>query len=72
MINVKNNLKEDVDLDCLMIMNLVYQTVSPFSIKYIQNLTLYPNGKRLDGIQIIFSKSDYILLNEKIRTGDIG
>ncbi len=67
-ISIKNHLKEGVDLDCLKIINLIYQTVSPLNIRYTENLILYPCHKRLDNIQVIFTKDDYILLNEKIKS----
>lgn len=70
-INIKNHLKEGVDLDCFKIINFIYQTVMPFNIKYNQTLYLYPGGNRLDRVTISFDKNDYINLNKKLEIGDI-
>lgn len=71
LIHIKNHLKEGVDIECFKILNLIYQTVIPLGITYKQQLLLYPNGNRLDKITISFKKEDYILLNKKLKTGDI-
>lgn len=70
-INIKNHLKEGVDLECFKILNLIYQTVVPLGIKFNQQLYLYPGGDRLDRVVISFSKDDYMILNKKLETGDI-
>ncbi|MBR0630027.1 hypothetical protein [Bacillus altitudinis] len=70
LINLKNQLKEGVDLECFRVVNLIHQTVSPFGIKFDQQLTLYPGGDRLDRVTISFDKDDYDLLNNKLETGD--
>ncbi|KLV14207.1 hypothetical protein [Bacillus altitudinis] len=70
LINLKNQLKEGVDLECFKILNLIHQTVSPLGIKFDQQLTLYPGGDRLDRVTISFDKDDYNLLNNKLETGD--
>ena len=70
LINLKNQLKEGVDLECFRVVNLIHQTVSPFGIKFDQQLTLYPGGDRLDRVTISFDKYDYDLLNNKLETGD--
>ncbi|MEK5136299.1 hypothetical protein NST39_19885 [Bacillus sp. FSL W8-0645] len=70
LINLKNQLKEGVDLECFKILNLIHQTVSPLGIKFDQQLTLYPGGDRLDRVTISFDKDDYDLLNNKLETGD--
>ncbi|WP_243292163.1 hypothetical protein [Bacillus sp. FJAT-47783] len=70
-INVKNHLKEGVDLDCIKILNLIHQTVVPLGIKFNQQLYLYPNHDRLDRIAITFNKNDYALLNKKLEEGGI-
>ncbi|MED2976137.1 hypothetical protein P4284_05295 [Bacillus swezeyi] len=71
LINLKNHLKEGVDLECFKILNLIHQTVSPLGIKFDQQLTLYPGGNRLDRVTVSFDKDDYELLNKKLETGDI-
>lgn len=71
LIHVKNHFKEGVDMECFQILNLIHQTVTPLGIPYKQQLLLYPNGNRLDKVTISFKKEDYILLNQKIKTGDI-
>ncbi len=70
LINLKNQLKEGVDLECFRVVNLIHQTVSPFGIKFDQQLTLYPGGDRLDRVTISFDKDDYDLFNNKLETGD--
>lgn len=70
-IHVKNQLKEGVDLECFKILNLIHQTVSPLGIHFEQQLYLYPRGDRLDRVAIMFNKVDYVLLNEKLKKGDI-
>ncbi|MGE7695584.1 hypothetical protein ACQKNC_16005 [Lysinibacillus sp. NPDC094177] len=70
-INVKNHLKEGVDLGCFKILNLIYQTVGPLGIKFNQQLLLYPGGNRLDRVTVTFSKKEYIVLNKKLETGEI-
>ncbi|RVT57202.1 hypothetical protein [Niallia taxi] len=69
-IHIKNQLKEGVDLDSFKILNLVLQTIVPLSIKFNQQLYLYPNGDRLDRVTITFSEDDYIELNRKLEEGD--
>ncbi len=71
LIHIKNHLKEEVDIECFRILDLIYQTVIPLGITYKQQLLLYPNGNRLDRVTICFKKEDYILLNKKLETGDI-
>jgi len=70
-INIKNHLKEGVDLECFTILHLIHQTLVPLGIKFDQQLTLYPDRKRLDRVTISFSKNEYIRLNKKLETGDI-
>lgn len=70
-INLKNSLKEGVDLEIVKIINIVYQTVVPLGIGFDQQLYLYPNGNRLDRIAISFEKADYDVLNKKLETGEI-
>ncbi|WP_243292170.1 hypothetical protein [Bacillus sp. FJAT-47783] len=70
-INIKNQLKEGVDLECFKILNLIHQTASPLGIRFEQQLYLYPRGERLDRVAIMFNKEDYVLLNEKLEKGDI-
>ncbi|WP_110114968.1 hypothetical protein [Bacillus sp. CGMCC 1.16541] len=70
-INLKNHLKDGVDLECFKILNLIHQTVIPLGIKFNQQLYLYPDGDRLDRVAITFNKSDYLLLNKKLEEGDI-
>lgn len=70
-INIKNHLREGVDLECFKILNLIIQTVVPLGIKFNQQLYLYPNGDRLDRVVITFNKNEYLLLNKKLETGDI-
>ncbi|QPQ29243.1 hypothetical protein JNUCC51_15145 [Lysinibacillus sp. JNUCC 51] len=69
--NIKNHLKEGVDLECFKILNLIYQTVGPLGIKFNQQLLLYPGGNRLDRVTVTFSKKDYIALNKKLESGEI-
>ncbi|MGO1470903.1 MAG: hypothetical protein ACTHW2_12850 [Tissierella sp.] len=63
-IDIKNNLENGVNLDCLRIIDFIYRTVTPFDIKYTQTLHLYPNSKRLDKVTVLFDKNDYMLLNK--------
>ncbi|MED3622561.1 hypothetical protein [Neobacillus thermocopriae] len=70
-IQVKNKLKEGVDLECFKILNLIHQTVIPLGIRFDQQLYLYPGGHRLDKVVIMFNKEDYILLNNKLEKGEI-
>lgn len=69
MIHIKNHLKEGLDLESVKILNLIYQTVVQLSVKFTQQLCLYPNGDRLDRVTISFKKRDYIELNKKLETG---
>ncbi|MED4003726.1 hypothetical protein [Priestia aryabhattai] len=69
LIHMKNHLKAGVDLECLKILNLIYQTVVPLSVKFTQQLCLYPSGDRLDRVTVSFKKSDYMDLNQKLKTG---
>lgn len=69
LIHVKNHLKEGLDLESVKILNLIYQTVVPLSVKFTQQLCLYPNGDRLDRVTISFKKNDYMDLNQKLKTG---
>ncbi|ASS90658.1 hypothetical protein C0966_17810 (plasmid) [Bacillus methanolicus] len=71
-INVKNHLKEGVDLECFKVLNLIVQTVVPLGIKFNQQLYLYPGGNRLDRVAVTFNKSDYLLLNKKLEEGNVG
>lgn len=70
-INIKNQLKEGVDLESVIILNLINQTVVPLGIKFDQQLCVYPNGDRLDKVSIYFNKDDYMLLNEKLEIGEL-
>lgn len=70
-INIKNQLKEGVDLESIIILNLINQTVVPLGIKFDQQLCVYPNGDRLDRVSIHFNKDDYMLLNNKLETGEL-
>lgn len=70
-INVKNHLKEGVDLESFKILNLIHRTVVPLGIKFNEQLYLYPKGDRLDRVSITFKKNDYMLLNKKLEEGDI-
>ncbi|MET1249440.1 hypothetical protein ABWW58_11685 [Sporolactobacillus sp. STCC-11] len=65
-INIKNHLKEGVDLECLKILNIIHQTVIPLGIKYSEQLDLYPGGNRLDRVVVSFDKKSYTLLNQKL------
>lgn len=70
-INLKNHLKEGVDLETFKILNLIHQTVVPLGIKFNVQLHLYPKGDRLDRVAITFKKDNYELLNKKLEEGDI-
>lgn len=70
-INIKNQLKEGVDLECFIILNLIHRTLVPLGISFNEQLTLYPKGDRLDKVAITFKKNDYLLLNKKLEEGDI-
>ncbi|MEI5908436.1 hypothetical protein WAK64_15405 [Bacillus spongiae] len=71
MIHLKNHLKEGVDLECFKILNLIHQIVVPLGIKFDQQLVLYPKGDRLDRVEVVFNKNDYVPLNKKLVEGDI-
>ncbi|KAB2421606.1 MULTISPECIES: hypothetical protein [Bacillus cereus group] len=71
LIHIKNHLEDGVDIECFKILYYIHQTVIPLGIKYTQQLYFYPNGHRLDRITVQFKKEEYILLNQKIKTGDI-
>ncbi|MDV6379277.1 hypothetical protein ORD22_13740 [Sporosarcina sp. GW1-11] len=70
-IGVKNYLKDGVDLECFHILNLIYQVITPFGVKFNQQLYLYPNSKRVDRITVMFQKEEYDSLNMKMKNGYI-
>lgn len=70
-IHLKNQLKEGVDLETFKVLNLIYQTLVPLNIKFVQQLYLYPSEDRLDRVTISFNKNDYMALNKKLEEGDI-
>ncbi|PIC69366.1 hypothetical protein CSV77_13820 [Sporosarcina sp. P16b] len=70
-ISVKNHLKDGVDLECFHILNLIYQVITPFGVKFNQQLYLYPNSKRVARITVLFQKEEYDSLNMKMENCDI-
>lgn len=70
-IGVKNHLKDGVDLECFHILNLIYQMITPFGVKFNQQLYLYPNSKRIARITVMFQKEEYDSLNMKMKNWDI-
>lgn len=71
LIHLKNQLKEGVDLETFKVLNLIYQTLVPLKVKFVQQLCLYPGEDRLDRVTISFSKDDYMYLNERLEKGDV-
>lgn len=68
-INIQNNLEDGVDFECFSILNFIFQIISPSGIKFNQQLTLYPDFKRIDNITISFEKKEYDSLNFKLKNG---
>lgn len=69
--HVKNQLREGIDLKSFRIISLMPQIVNPLGIKFNQQLYLSSRGDRLDKVTITFEKQDYLLLNKKIKEGNI-
>ncbi|MGO1370103.1 hypothetical protein [Senegalia sp. (in: firmicutes)] len=67
-INIKNTLKNGVSLDCLRVIDFIYRTVIPFNIQYTQTLHLYPGGKELEKVTILFTEDDYKLINKNLES----
>jgi len=70
-IGIKNHLKDEVDLDCFQILNLIYQIIGSSGIKFHQQLYRYPNSERLARVTVSFKKEDYDALNIKLKEGNI-
>lgn len=68
-ISVKNHLADSVDLDCLYILNLIYQVIGPLEVKFSQQVYTYPNSKRVARVTVTFEKVDYDNLNLKLENG---
>lgn len=70
-INIKNNVKENVELEVMEILSKIYHILVPLKIDFTHQLYLYPNRKGLDKFVLVFKKEDYLQLNLKLETGDI-
>lgn len=46
---------------------MIYQVIGPLGMKFTQQLTCFPNSKRVDRVTVSFKKEDYVAFNIKMK-----